>query len=61
MWFKSKLYESIKESDENAKLEQCFVNNPLKEYFNDFVQLHITKDNYLKLVELCDFLFVETN
>jgi hypothetical protein len=59
MWFKSKLYESIKESDENEKLEHCFVNNPKKEYLNDFACLHINEYNYLKLVELCDFLFVE--
>ena len=59
MWFKSKLYDAVKESDENAQLEQCFVNNSLKEHLNDFVELHINEDNYLKLVELCDFLIVE--
>jgi len=41
------------------KLEHCFVNNPKREYLNDFACLHINEYNYLKLVELCDFLFVE--
>ena len=59
MWFESKLYEELKEHDENATLDDCLNENPLYEYVNDFIELNITKDNYLKLIELCDFLMVE--
>ena len=58
MWFVSKFYESLKEEDEKATLQDCFNENPLCEYVNDFIELNIRKDNYLKLIELCDFLMV---
>ena len=58
MWIKSKLYESLKEQDEDAPLQDCFNENPLCEHLNDLLQLNITKENYLKLIELCDFLMV---
>ena len=58
MWFESKFYESLKEQDEEATLQYCFNENPLCEYVNDFIELNITQENYLKLIELCDFLMV---
>ena len=61
MWFESKFYESLKEEDEEATLYDCFNENPLCEYVNDFINLNITQENYLKLIELCDFLMVENS
>jgi len=58
MWFVSKFYESLKEQDEEATLQDCFNENPLCEHLNDFIELNITQENYLKLIELCDFLMV---
>ena len=58
MWFESKLYKELKEDNEDATLDDCLNENPLYEYVNDFIELNITKDNYLKLIELCDFLMV---
>ena len=58
MWFVSKFYESLKEEDEEASLQDCFNENPLCEHLNDFIELNITQANYLKLIELCDFLMV---
>ena len=58
MWFESKLYEEVKEQDENAILYNYLNENKLYKYFDDFIQLNITQENYLKLIELCDFLMV---
>ncbi len=58
MWFKSKLYEELKEQDEEATLYDCLSEHSLYEHLNDFIQLNITQENYLKLIELCDFLMV---
>ena len=58
MWFESKLYEELKEQQEDVILDDCLSENPLYEHLNDFIQLNITQENYLKLIELCDFLMV---
>ena len=58
MWFESKLYEELKEHDEEATLHDCLNEHSLYEYVNDFIDLNITQENYLKLIELCDFLMV---
>ena len=54
MWFKSKLLEQ----NENSCIEDCFHENSLIYYLNDFIELKINKKNYLKLIEMCDFLMV---
>jgi len=59
LWFVSKLYEDLKEQDKETTLYDCLSEHSLKEYLDDFINLNITKDNYLKLIELCDFLMVE--
>ena len=41
MWIKSKLYEELKEQDENATLEDCLNDNPIQEYLDDFINLDI--------------------
>ena len=58
MWFESKVYEELKEQQQDATLDDCLNENPLYEHLNDFIELNITKENYLKLIELCDFLMV---
>ena len=58
MWFESKLYEELKEQQEYTTLQDCLNENPLYEHLNDFIELNITKENYLKLIELCEFLMV---
>ena len=59
MWFESKVYEELKEQYEDETLHDCLSEHSLKEYLDDFINLNITKDNYLKLIELCDFLMIE--
>ena len=54
MWFESKVYEELKEQDENATLQDCFC-DPLQDYVNDFINLNITKNNYLKLTNYVTF------
>ena len=55
MWFHSILYEEV-----NSTINECFVpSNALVEYLDDFITLNVTKDNYKKLIELCDYLMVE--
>ena len=56
MWIKSKLYEELKEQDENASIHECFNGNPLEWYLDDLIDLYVTRENYLKLIELCDYL-----
>ena len=58
MWFLSKLYEELKEQDEYADISECFNGHPLEEYLDDLIELTITATNYLKLIELCDYLMV---
>ena len=58
MWFESKLYEELKEQQDDASIYDCLNEQPLHEYMDDFMKLNITKENYLKLIELCDFLMV---
>ena len=58
MWIESKLYEELKEQDENATLHDCLSEHSLYKYLDDFIQLNITQKNYLKLIDLCDFLMV---
>jgi hypothetical protein len=58
MWFESKFYQELKEQDEDATLHDCLSEHSLKEYFDDLMRLNITQENYLKLIELCDFLMV---
>ena len=58
MWFESKLYEELKEQQEDASIYDCLNEQPLHKYMDDFIKLNITKENYLKLIELCDFLMV---
>jgi len=58
MWIKSKLYEEVKEQDENASVRECFNGNPLEWYLDDLIELYVTLENYLKLIELCDYLMV---
>ena len=58
MWFEFKLHEELKEQDKHVTLYDCLNENKLYKYLNDFTQLNITQENYLKLIELCDFLMV---
>ena len=43
MWFESKLYEELKEQQQDATLHDCLNENPLYEHLNDFIQLNITQ------------------
>jgi surface protein len=55
MWFHSVLHEEV-----HSTIHACFVpSNPLLPYLDDFINLNVTKDNYKKLIELCDYLMVE--
>ena len=58
MWVISNLYEELKEQDEYADIHECFNGHPLEEYLDDLIELTITTINYLKLIELCDYLMV---
>jgi surface protein len=58
MWVVSNLYEELKEQDEYADIRECFNGHPLEEYLDDLIELTITAINYLKLIELCDYLMV---
>ena len=60
MWFKSNLYIILIENNKDISILDCFdSDNILKCYVYDLINLHITKENYLKLIELCDFLMIE--
>lgn len=48
MWFQSKLKDVVND------LEQHIY----RDYYNDLVDLNVTRDNYMKLIELCDYLCV---
>ena len=43
MWIKSKLYEELKEQDENASVSECFNGNPLEWYLDDLIDLYVTR------------------
>ena len=58
MWFESKLYQELKEQEEDIIMINCLNENPLYKYLDDLMRLNITQENYLKLIELCDFLMV---
>ena len=57
MWFISRLYNQLLENDETLKVIDCFQSPPF--YLNDFIHLQVTKENYMNLIELSDFLMVE--
>lgn len=57
-WFDSKLYITMNQNSDLLKkyLSEYHLFNL---YINDLETLNVTKDNYLKLVELCDFLIID--
>lgn len=59
-WFQSQLLLNIQETNPNATIYDCFMDNDQrKSYIADFLNLRITKSNFKHIIELCDFLMVD--
>ena len=55
-WFNSQLI------NDNIMDEDCLLENQLyKENIDDLIDLNVTKKNYKKLIELCDYLMVDNS
>ena len=55
-WFNSQLL------NDNNMDEDCLLKIQLyKENINDLIDLNVTKENYKKLIELCDYLMVDNS
>jgi len=48
MWFHSQLKDIVNNIEDHI----------YKDYYNDLVYLNVTRQNYMKLIELCDYLCV---
>ena len=55
-WFNSRLLS------DNIIDEDCLLQVQLyKDYINDLIDLNVTKENYKKLIELCDYLMIDNS
>ena len=54
MWFNSRLLYEM-----NISIYECLSLSNRKKYMDDFIDLNVTNDNYLDLIELSDFLYVQ--
>lgn len=58
-WFKSELYDFLKLINTNLNIKTVFINKrKLLPYLNGFIKLKFIKKNYMKYIEICDFLCV---
>ena len=54
MWFNSQLL------NDNIIDEECLAEQPLyKDYMEDLTNLHVTQENYEKLIALSDYLMID--
>ena len=60
MWFNSKLLQELQETNSDTTIYDCIVNKDIfQEYIHDFINLNVTKENYITLIEICDFLMID--
>lgn len=60
MWFNSKLLQNLQETNRDATIYDCILNKDIfQEYIHDFINLNVTKENYITLIEICDFLMID--
>ncbi len=62
MWFTSKFLEELLDTNEEVTIYDCIASNDsFKEYIQDLIELNVSKENYKKLLEICDFLIIDNN
>ena len=64
MWFTSKHYDELQDmqdmQEDDMPLIKCFTDDhPNISHLDDFIALNVTKDNYMNLIDLSEFLMVE--
>ena len=57
MWFTSNYYNAQLDIHEGTSLQECFPDE--QPYLDCLIELNVTKDNYMNLIELSEFLMVQ--
>jgi len=55
MWFTSDYYDAQLDIHDDTSLQDCFPD----EHLDHLIELNVTKDNYMNLIELSEFLIIE--